>query len=435
VRLGVILEHYRGRNDIRDLLDVLSQRCEVVLFGTAEKLAEAPDTIQKVEFRQVSSWLHRLWRQAFNLCGTVPESRYNYLITESFKLAALPASRRRLAMTRLRVRLAMPNLITFDFFLDRLKSADRTSLDSIDRFLVITELTSPEFLARLLAERRRVDAYVYSWDHPCKHARVSKRIDRWFVWHEGIREDMVQLQGVAASRVNVIGATQLAYVRDYLMSTQSRAPILEGRYIYYGCGVGHPAMARQEARLIEALADALARVDPTMRLVVRPYPFLSELDAFKALRARENVTFDSAYLENRKDHSLSKDAIFSRLNLQEHAVAFIHCGTTMGLEGAYFETPVIFLAMTDLEYGVSESELMHIAKFIGQYHNEKYMILQGFPNVVRSVKDLEPVLAGVLSGPRNFLDYNRAIASRMTLRTMTEIADSILSTEAPGPCP
>lgn len=435
MRLGVILEHYRGRNDIRDLVDVLSQRCEVVLFGTAEKLAEAPYTIQKVEFRQASSWLHRLWRQAFNFFGTVPESRYNYLITESFKLAALPAFKRLLAMARLRVRLAVPNLVTFDFLLTRLKNADRTPVEDIDRFLVITELTSPEFLARLLEEGRRVDAYVYSWDHPCKHARVSKRIDRWFVWHDGILEDMVRLQGVASSQVSVIGATQLAYVRDYLTSPESRIPILEGRYIYYGCGVGHPAMARQEARLIEALAEALARVDPQVRLVVRPYPFLSELDAFKALRARENVTFDSAYLENRKDHSLRKDAIFSRLNLQEHAVAFIHCGTTMGLEGAYFETPVIFLAMTDVDYGVPESELMHIAKFIGQYHNEKYMILKGFPNVVRSVKELEPLLAVVLAGPENFLDYNRAIASRMALRTMSEIADSILKADGSEPCP
>jgi hypothetical protein len=121
--------------------------------------------------------------------------------------------------------------------------------------------------------------------------------------------------------------------------------------VYYGCGVGAIEMARQEARLIGFLAETLQQVAPDVTLLVRPYPMLAETEFFRALRERPNVRFDEDYRQGRKDRSLTREAIFERLNLQEHALAFVHCGTTMGLEGAYFEAPVLFLDLDDIDYG------------------------------------------------------------------------------------
>jgi hypothetical protein len=299
-------------------------------------------------------------------------------------------------------------------------------VDDIDRFLVITELSSPRFLSRALRAGKRVDAYVYSWDHACKHATFSTRIHRWLVWHGGITDDLVELQGLSRERISAVGATQLAYVHEYLRRPDLRERRFAGRYVYYGCGVGYLEMAKQEARLIGLVAETLQDVAPDVALVVRPYPMLADTDFFKALRQRPNVCFDDDYRLDRKDRSLSRDAIFGRLNLQENAEAFVHCGTTMGLEGAYFDSPVLFLDLEDFDYGDEQSGFMDLRRFIHQYHNERYMIRDGYPNVVRRAGHLPATLSSLLADPKPFRAYNRALTADIRLRALTDVVDRLV---------
>ena len=408
-------------------MELLSAEHDVVLFGDAQKLRHIQTRLEKREFRQQARISDRFWLQLFNFFGELPASRNNFLVTELFKLAALSPARRRIAAVRLRMRMHLPSLMSFDWLLNRLMGSDTTKVADIDRFLVITELSSPRFLARLLEAAKPVDAYVYSWDHACKHASFSRRVDRWFVWHAGITEDLVKLQSLPREKIEVVGATQLAYIHEYLGRPDLRSRKIEGRYVYFGCGVGHLDMARQEARLIDFLARTLQVVDPDVTLLVRPYPMLADSDFFKALRDQPNVRFDEDYRAGRKDRSLTREAIFDRLNMQEHAAAFVHCGTTMGLEGAYLGSPVLFLDLQDFDYGVAGDHLLHLRKFIHQYHNQRYMILDGYPNVVKTVGALQDVLASVVSMPQRFMEYNHAIGEQIALQDLSEIASRVSS--------
>lgn len=429
LKLGVVIQHYDARNDVREMVDLLAKQHEVVLFAEERKVRDVTAPCEMRAFQQRTRLTDRFWLQVWNLFGALPASRNNFLVTELFKLAPLPPIRRTIAAARLRLRLTLPSFMSFDFLLDRLAGSDTTPVEDIDRFLVITELSSPRFLSTVLQAGKPVDAYVYSWDHACKHATFSKRIDRWLVWHEGIAEDLVELQGLPRERIEVVGATQLSYIHEYLSRPELRERRYTGRYVYYGCGVGALEMARQEARLIRFLAETLQEVTPDVTLLVRPYPMLADTDFFRALRERPNVRFDEDYRRGRKDRSLTRDAIFERLNLQEHALAFVHCGTTMGLEGAYFETPVLFLALEDLDYAVPASSFMHLSKFIRQYHNERYMLDPTFPNVVTRCADLEATLAAVLREPSVYPSYNASLTRRLPLKALPEIVTALLETE------
>lgn len=431
MKLGIVIQHYDARNDVRDLVDLLARDHEVVLFGHKDKLASIDTRLIRRSFRQKNRPANAFWSQAFNLFGNIPASRANFLVTELFKLASLPPWHRAIAAARLRLRLGLPSLVAFDRLLDAMRGVDTTPVADIERFLVITELSSPAFLARVLESGIPVDAYVYSWDHACKHATFSQRVDRWFVWHGGIADDLVTLQGIDRRRISVVGATQLSFVHEYLATPVLRARKLENRYVYYGCGVGHIAMARQEARLIAHLADTLAAVAPDLLLIVRPYPMLADTEFLREVRRRPNVRFDEDFLQGRHDRSLTREAIFARLNLQEHAAAFVHAGTTMGLEGAYLETPVLFLDPRDFDYGVSCDDFMYLGRFIHQYHNERYMILDDFPNVVTRSADLPGVLTDVLNQPARFLAYNRRVARDLPLRSLSEVASDLVSAGKP----
>jgi hypothetical protein len=430
LKLGIVIQHYDARNDVRELVDLLARDHEVVLFGEAAKLRAIQAPCEKRAFVQFVGPGARVWLQLFNFFGTLPQSRNNFLITELFKLSTVPPVRRAIAAARLRWRMRLPSLISFDVLLDRLAGSDTTPVEDIDRFLIITELSSPAFLARALSAGKPVDAYVYSWDHACKHVTFSQRIGHWLVWHEDIANDLVTLQGVPRDRIGIVGATQLSYIHEYLARPELRRRRVEERYVYYGCGVGHVEMARQEARLIGFLADTLRAIDPDLPLVVRPYPMLAETEFFKGLRERPNVRFDEDYRVERKDRSLTRDAIFERLNLQEHAAAFVHCGTTMGLEGAYFDTPVLFLDLRDFDYGLPAGHHMHLGRFIHQYHNERYMILEEFPNVVTRSDALRDLLAAVFAYPRQHIAYNRAIAGKMSLEGLEAIARRLVADQS-----
>jgi hypothetical protein len=211
LKLGIVIQHYDARNDVRELVDRLAREHEVVLFAEASKLRDVEAPCEKRAFRQRMRLTDRFWLQVWNFFGALPASRNNYLVTELFKLAPLPPLRRAIAAARLRLRLRLPSLMSFDFLLDRLAGSDTTSVEDIDRFLVITELSSPRFLSTVIRAGKPVDAYIYSWDHACKHATFSKRVDRWLVWHAGIAEDLVELQGLPRERIDVVGATQLSH--------------------------------------------------------------------------------------------------------------------------------------------------------------------------------------------------------------------------------
>lgn len=430
MKLGIVIQHYDARNDVRELVELVAARQDVVLFASQEKLQGITACCEKRAFIQHSRLSDRVWLQFFNVFGRLPASRNNFLITELFKLSSVSPLRRFIATLRLRLRMRLPSLMSFDFLLDRLIGSDTTPVEDIDRFVVITEVSSAKFLARILAAGKPVDAYVYSWDHACKHLSFSQRVQRWLVWHQGIAEDLVELQGIPRARTLVVGATQLAYLDEYLGRPELRQRRFPERYLYYGCGVGQIEMAQQEASLIGFIAETLWTIDPELTLLVRPYPMLADTTFFRELRQRPNIQFDEQYRGGRTDRSLRRDSIFERLNLQEHAEAFIHCGTTMGLEGAYFQTPVLFLDLRDFDYGVSPDHPLHLSRFIHQYHNDRYMLLERFPNVIDSTASAAATLRAVLAAPSAYLDYNRTLASWMPLRSLDEVAAELVASEA-----
>lgn len=248
---------------------------------------------------------------------------------------------------------------------------------------------------------------------------------RYWVWNEGIADDLKTLQNVDARLIRTVGSTQLSYVKTYVEGGRSSGG--EGRpYFYYGCGVGHPAMAGQELALVRWVASELAQIAPEVDLLVRPYPMLADTEMFAELKSLPNVRIDESFRTKPTDRSLSRGQILTKLALQDAAVAFLHCGTTMGFEGAYLDTPILFLAPEDFDYGPDERKSYHLRNFIHQYHNLKYMVNIDAPNVIRRRADLPQALLGVLRDRTPYLAYNRKIAVTTPLRSLGEIASEMI---------
>ncbi len=427
MKIGICIADYDIRNDLADLLRGLARRHEVVVLATPIELPRVGEgPWEKRPVRIKISWWNRMWLALFGYLGRVPASKDNFLQNSFFLLQKLPPARRGRAAAWLRLRAKLPPLFTFDRLLKLLRGSV-ASMDDLDAILFITNVASPELLAQALRMGRPCAAYVYSWDHAPKFDRFSRRVACYFTWNQGIADDLARLQDIPLSHTRPVGATQLVFIRDYLNSPAARRRKIPFRYAYYGCAIAVPGLVEQEVRLVEWLADELALEDPGLKLIVRPYPMLRDTTSFRRLRQRPNVVFDDEYREEVQERVIPRVDVFSKFNLQEHAELFFHCGTTMGLEGAYFDAPIFFLAPEDVDFGVLPGGDLHVSRFFRTFHNEKYLMLSRFPNVVVRAADLRPRIRAALAGRESYLPYNRAVRAETPLRSMDEIAGDIAS--------
>jgi hypothetical protein len=429
ITLGLSVEHFDFRVDLHRFIETLAEHVNVVVF-TDRPFTTPMKGLKEVRlYRQRRSFIAGLVSRLFLIARRLPKSRNNFFITEWFTLSNLPRARQRRGLFYLRLRRLLPWGISVDSALPFLGAGDATNLDGIDSFLHITRIGSVPFLARTVASGKPNSAYIYSWDHPCKHTTIPRHgLQSYFTWNQGLSRDLVELQGVNPALIREVGATQLAPLKQYLETPAARIRLVAGDYVYYACGTGTPDLVRQEVAVIHLLAKMLKEISPSTTLLVRPYPNLLDWTCYDSLKTESNVRFDW-FRQEGQGRQLSPAQVFEKYNKIEHARAIIHLGTTLGWEACYFDVPVLFLTMDDF---VSEARgQFDLRNFIHQFHNDKYMILDEFPNVVRRQSDLAPALRGALERSAEFLAYNRAVAGATPLRSLDAIAQDILGVLSP----
>lgn len=426
--LGILINHYDARNDIRDLVSELSHVHKVVLLGPLGSVY--PEHLAPgIEFRACER-RRVLWRrildQLYRHFGFIPRSKENFYITNLSKMERLSGIRRLLARASLSVRMRWPLRISPECYLRMLVGCDATPIDDIDGFLLITEFSDNALTARIVGSGKPSCAYVYSWDHPCKHAVMAKGIHRYAVWNSELARDMCELQGIPVESCVVVGATQLVPIHQAMPRLgPSCGGQVEGRpYFYYGCGVGPLAMARQEMEIVRRLAVAIRNSTPDHLLLVRPYPMSQDGGGLRSMLAGlDNVRWDDEFQSKQIGRSLESEDILRRIRLQRGAKAFFHVGTTMGFEGSFIGTPCVMLrppAGSDPDARQFEK----LAKFAAQYHLHRYLV--GSANYIEvEPRKLEEALRRCAAGWPALLADNRRVAADTPVRSMSDIANHL----------
>jgi len=426
MKLGVMLQYWDTRNDVRLLVEELARQHQVVLLTQENDRKLFKDSPWPVRYMRKRSWFWpRFWSYIFMFFGHVPRSQSNYYVDEYFKLESLtPRQRLRMRLV-LDLSRILPKFFSFDAYARLLAPQVQVELTDLDALLVVTEICDPGTLGRALTLGKPTAAYVYSWDHAPKHKRMSRHLDWYFTWNAPVGDDLVELQDVPTERIRPVGSTQLAYVQSYMQNPTARQRQIPYDYVYFGCATGSPQFVRQEVRIIAWVADTLQKIAPNVKLLVRPYPFLGDWTLYEPLRALPNVVFDDEYRQGATSRALTPDMIVKKFNRLEHARAFVHLGTTLGFECAYFDTPMLFLTPGDFDFGLPRNHRMHLLNFFGQYHLKKYLQLEQYPSVVTQKATLPAALTTALESPRALLPYNEEIRAVTPLKTIPEIVDAM----------
>lgn len=425
MKLGLVVHFFDFRNDVRQWIQELSKLHEIILFvrpQDRESIEQmAPDGLEfrLIEERKNSLW-NQFWEFAFRFLGKLPESRQNYYLMEQFKISIgnEPAKIRR-AIRLLNMSMALPRILSYDRFLDQLKFKRGTRIEDIDQFLCFTELSDNYFVSRLIADGKPPLVYVYSWDHPCKHLRFSDRLT-YLVWHAGIKEDVVSLQHISPEQVHVLGATQMGYVERFLSARSEYLAPYSFEYVYFGCAIGVPQLVAAELEIVRRIAEVMAVKVPDWKLVVRPYPVLRDWTHYEQLKQIHNIFVDDGFRSQKATNiSVGEEAILEKFIKIDHSKAFMHLGTTLGIEACYTNAPSILL---DLEEYSEPDEVLTLHHFIHQFQNDKYLNRREFPNVVTSIKKLEELFTHLSTSPASLVAYNQKVAADLAPKSFKQIA-------------
>lgn len=423
MKIGFVVSFFDFRNDVRRVMAEVAKQHEVVIFGRPEHQEEILRHLPPgLEFRLIqekkNSFWNNFWTKLYILFKRIPKSRHNFFLMELFKASLtsdpvlLKKNHRIVAWVR-----RLPKLISYDFYLKRLDYQAATDLSEIDQFICFTAIADDFLMARLLHENRPVKVYVYSWDHACKHTCFSERA-QYVCWNERIREDIIQLQHIAAAQVKVVGVSQFAYINEYRRLQPPLPRTFPFDYVYFGCAIGVAQLIGEEQKVIVSMAKSLEKTCPDLKLVVRPYPVQGDWSVYNVLHSITNVVMDDDF--KTLDLSIKDSHILDKFEKITNAQAFFHLGTTMGLEACFTDTPSFIL-----DYGYDTKEGLSLYSFIHQYQNDHHLIGIAPQNVVKSEEELAVIFEN-LANP-TYRTLNQQVQAQYQIKSFEAFAQDLIA--------
>lgn len=425
--LGFVVQYYGFRNDMRNLILKLSEVYDLTLFvENRDSVFDIPDHIDIVEIVSQKKRLYNvLLRLVYRMFGNKPRSKKSYVAWLDRRYSVSDKSL--LTFCNYLMEIAsvnLPTLVDFDWYLSRLKY-DRTETYSVEKFLTFSDVNDVYFLAQLLDSGKSVFTYVYSWDHAGKYFKFSRNRINYFVWNNGMMNDLVGLHGVNQLNIRVLGSTQLTVVHDYLFNSESRKSVLRSdSVVYFAASMGYGPIAEQEVEIARLLAKKLKKYLPNFTLLFRPYPLLKDWNIYSSLLQEDNVIIED-YRDKGKKVVFTEKDVEAKFNNIQRSVAVFHCGSTLGMEAAYFDTPVFFICLEEFEFEKSYSKRDTIQNVFNQHHINKYLKLENPFNVIQSSDQIETILKTLPELNDSHLGYNRQVAQATELASFNSILSKL----------
>ncbi|MDJ1494258.1 hypothetical protein QNI19_15045 [Cytophagaceae bacterium DM2B3-1] len=424
MKIGFAVHFFDFRNDVRKVIQLVNQQHEVVLFVRKADEEIIRQHAGNAEIRIVdehkNSFINKIWDNLFRFFGKLPKSRQNFYLMEYFKISLSEKENvQQKAYSRLNLSMKLPRFLSYDTYLKNIRYKRNTEIDDIDQFICFTDISDSYFFSRLIQENKKVKVYVYSWDHPCKHVKYSDQV-RYLVWHEGLKQDLIDLQNIEPAKIHISGSSQFAYVYEFLQQSPAPSPY-DFNYIYFGCAIGIPALTVKEIQVIEQISRWLQEIQSPLKLVVRPYPVLTNWSYYENLKQLPNVVLDDQFRS--KNLSVGEEQIYEKYNKITHAEAFIHLGTTMGLEACFIDTPSVILDFPEFSGG----GILSLSNFVHQFQNDKYLMSMNAPNIIHSAEEFKEFVQKLQTNKQDLLAYNKQVVKQIKLKSFGEFAQDLVA--------
>lgn len=312
---------------------------------------------------------------------------------------------------RLRTALAPLRRRSYPEQLARLYRGSHRYTSLLDRydFLVFNPVTVVD--KRILFEclehpHCQLVSWVYSWDNPFKDNEFIHQAAAYLVWSEQGAQDLRDVHDIDPARVYPAGPVQF----DYLLSLRAApVPAATPPYLLYMCSLASEVYIDQEVDLILRIRNTLDELAPGLGLKVRPYPFRHRnlLFMYDRLRQRQGIEV-LEYGELMGPTCVPRAEDFTDKYRQMAAArGIINLGSTIGLEAAYTDTPVLQIAFVPGRPGTPAA--IDVADLFLNEHL-RHLLDHDLPNILHDEGDLRRALRDLAAGTvEPYMEYTRRL--------------------------
>lgn len=249
----------------------------------------------------------------------------------------------------------------------------------------------------------RTAGFVFSWDNLTSRSRIFVPYDHWFVWHEGMKRQLLSIYPeIPPDHVRVTGTPQFDYhfkpelewSRERLCGEVGIDPARP--YVFYTTGIdNHFYQEHRHVETVFSILDTMGR-DQRPQLVVRTYvkgtsPEMKTL----AGRGLPNTVFPKVLWDPEWHTPMIADLpIYT--NLLRHCALGINAASTVSLELMIFDKPVI-----NIDFDPPGSNLPWCKGFGRHIRFDHFRPVaeSGATMVARSNDDLAAMLKSGLANP------------------------------------
>lgn len=386
--IGIVIEHYSFRSDLRELLRLIQSHDSITIFcdESIQKQIQSDfryntkiSYILTKEMKLLSNifrfigYKNKLWKEAFQWSlrkisgkkNIVQSLRYFFLLTEHF----------------------IPGFVSYDTFI-KLFPKQKYDIPNLDAILFFTDIRSDTVVAYARQNNIPIFVYLYSWDHPVKIRRLPRMGTKYLVWNTGLKTDLVSINKIPEDDIEIVGSTQLSIISEYKNSCTDLSAINDAQFLYFIATKGRPEFVAQELDLFERIAAMALEKYPNLKLVYRPYPNVSKssLNQIECLHNYPNVEIDN-YFDH--DHLLTFEKKFEKYKKMCDALVVIHTGGTIAVEAGLLKVNSIYYNFSnELDHNqqnvVSYLRLSNVNK---QHHLRKF-VNRNYSNVCGSWEEL-----------------------------------------------
>ena len=210
-------------------------------------------------------------------------------------------------------------------------------------------------------------AFLFSWDNLTSQGRIFPHSDFYLSWSQKIKQQLLGIYpDINSQQVLVTGTPQFtfhfkesAYLpRELFLARLGLLP--HQKYVLYSVGLSHNIPF--EDVVAERIADMLAAVDANLKLVIRTYA-KDPTKSFEVLAARRPDIIIPAVTWIPQFQTPTEDDQVVFTNLLLHCALGINVGSTISLELAMFDKPVIYVGYDPPGKDIRPISYKHILDF------------------------------------------------------------------------
>jgi len=285
--------------------------------------------------------------------------------------------------------------------------------------MVTTNLFGSEchFLREAWRRGIRSVCLVKSWDNLTSKTRIRVHPDYLVVWGELMKEEAVKLHFYPEERIFVSGAPNFDFFKDRNFSIRPRNEFLKsiGAESDVKLVVYSPAnkLTFSDDENIRRIHRILQNTDVGVKchLHIRKYP--KTFQEFSHLLDIPGITAEDSGLvvpswDDRVDQTYEQ--MMHLAELMYHADVLIQIGSTIAIDAACFDTPVIGYS---LDVNDSRVHWSHYARRVFDFTHNRYLVELGGVRLVHTEEELVNALKEYLHHPERDREGRRRIVERI----------------------